>query len=155
MKAGILKKLGADNGGEVLVVCNMLCEYNECYGNISDRYCSYIGGSDFTDALECLYKGEIGNPLHILECGEIYDNEIIVAGFLADEIKNGGKDIACCDADDEGDEFRCFLSVNGADDNGKESDESADEANPALNSHNEAGSGGSVFECIAYRVAGK
>ncbi len=42
METGLLKKLVSDDGGEVLVVCYVLGENNECDGNICNRDRCYV-----------------------------------------------------------------------------------------------------------------
>ena len=61
VKTGIVKKIVLDNGGDVLVVSNMLCKYNECNGNVCNRNGSDICAVDFFKSAKCVEECKFGN----------------------------------------------------------------------------------------------
>ena len=136
VKSGILDKIAVDDGGEVLVVCDVLCEHNESNGEErhdnfnstaqSKNGCISGGIGDFRGYRTCCnlvncaeesdsrvvedsgnsLEGAVGVNKVIYEGREVYDFEVVVVASLTDEGEYSGGDIACGDTDDEGDQLR-------------------------------------------------
>ncbi len=128
VKAGIFKKVFLDDGGKVLVVCDMLCEYDECYGDISNRDGADVSRVNIFEALECMDEGEIGEPLHIFECREVDNLKSGVVCCDTDYGEDSSYGIACCNTENEGNHFHHLLAVYGASDGHTEGDKTAKKA---------------------------
>jgi hypothetical protein len=109
------------------------------------------------EALEGLKEGEGGDPLHVGEQGEVDDLQRVVAGSVADEGEAKGDDITRRNTDDEGDELRHLLPVDGAEGDDGQGDEGADEAGPDMGIHDIGGGTRvvSMGESVADRVSGQ
>ena len=154
VKTGIFKKVLTDDGGKILVVCDMFRKYDECNGNVGNGDGADIGSVDIGKSFESGDESEVGKPLHIFEEVKIDNAESVAFSGDADDGEDSGNDIAAEDTEHERYHFCHFLSVNGEEHNGEESNETADKCN--VN-----GSGGNIvngvaaFLEIADGVAGK
>ena len=154
METGLLKKLVSDDGGEVLVVCYVLGENNECDGNICNRDRCYVLAVYLAKALCRLEEGEVRVPLHVGKAREVDDDHSLVACRIADNGEHGSYEIACDNTDHERNELSHFLSVDRANGDDCEGHKCADEAEPAVEVHLEysavcLGDGDRVADSIA------
>ena len=167
VETGLGEKVLFDDAGEILVVSDMLREYNESNGNVRYRDGCEIGHIELTHALDCVDEGEFGNGEEgleshavcneCLEGSEINDSE---RGNVSKDTDNGKHEtyrISCKDTDDEGDEFCHFFAVCGYEDDNDESYDSANEGNPDVGGHNKGAVGilRTVGEYILYSRACK
>ena len=135
MEAGLNEEIFLNDGGDILVVCDVLCEDNECDRHISHCNGSYVGTAELAEAAECLKEGEVGHREEGVEAyailnkctetAEVDYSESVVAGLDADSGEHRCNRIAGEDADDEGDELCHLLAEYGADHGDKESYEAA------------------------------
>ena len=135
MEAGLNEEIFLNDGGDILVVCDVLCEDNECDRHISHCNGSYVGAAELAEAAECLKEGEVGHREEGVEAyailnkctetAEVDYSESVVAGLDADSGEHRCNRIAGEDADDEGDELCHLLAEYGADHGDKESYEAA------------------------------
>ena len=128
VQAGLLEEVDADDGRKVLVVCDVLCEYNECNRNICNSNSCYVGCVHFGEALCCLEEGKVGNPGNALEEAEVDYLKCFIAGAVADEGEYGCYCVACEYADDERNHLEHLLAVDGAQHGNCQSYEAADNA---------------------------
>ncbi len=156
VQAGLNQQVGADDGGQVLVVSDMLSEHNKGNRHIGNGHGCDECAVDLAEALQSAYNGELrdGEDLHVAEHGEVNDLQSHIAGSQADDGEDGCHHIACQDAQDEGDQLSHLLAVDGEEDNGKQGDQAADQ------SHIGAAGGNAVHQDlaggqIAYSVAGQ
>ena len=126
-KSGVFEQVVLDDGGEVLVVCDVLGKDHEGNGNVCYCYRAYVSGVNVRKAAERLDKGEFGNPLHVCEEGEVDYLECVDTGDISDYGEDGSDCITGYDADDEGDHFEELLAVYRAGDGHTEGDESAND----------------------------
>ena len=147
------------------MVCNVLCKYNECNGDVcngdrADVCAEAACVAEVVVALECFNEREVREPLHILEKAEINDFQRLITGVHSDEGENCSDNISCADTDDEGDKAHHFLTENGAYNDNSKCDDCTDEAYPCVSVHNKRAAvvydcAGAFAESIADRVAGK
>ena len=148
----LFQQITLDDAGEILVVGDMLREYDEGDGDVGDGDGGYIAAGEAVEALEGLKEGEIWHPGHIGEETEVDDLKSGILGGVADNGEDGGDDVTGKDADDEGNHLKEFLAENGAEHGGGKSYEAADHADIGA---------GAVRNCaggtheIAYCVAGE
>ena len=135
MEAGLLKQILVNDGGQVLMISNMLGEDYEGNGNISNSDGKDILGSDGLEAFESLHEGEVRNPFHGAESGEIEHFQCVIAVNVADQGEDEGNNVAGNNTDNEGNQLHHFLSLDGAEDNRQQGDKGADQADPALGIH--------------------
>lgn len=128
VETGLFKEVFFNDGGEVLVVCDVLCEYYECNGDVGDCDCCYVTAVDVLDALDTFDEGEVGDveEAHVSECAEVDYLESCVVCCKTDNCEDRCCSITCEDTDDEGDEFRHLLAEYGADDDYQKCDKSAE-----------------------------
>lgn len=129
MKTGIFKKIGLDDGGKVLVVCDVLCEYYESNGDVGYSNCADVYAVKVAETFHGGDECEIGDPLHVAEGVEVDDLKCGIACCIAYEREDGSCKIACADTDDEGDHLEELLAEYRTDHGNEESDKSADDAN--------------------------
>ena len=112
------------------MVGNMLGKDHEGDRDIGDGNGGDILAVDRGQALSGLDEGEIrhGKDLHLAEDREVDDLELQVAGGAADHGEDRCNDIAGENAEDERDELCHLPAVDGAEHDGKESDQAADQA---------------------------
>ena len=142
--------------GQVLVVGDMLRKDHKRNRDVGHGDGGDIFAVDGRQTLGSLQEGEVGDPLHILEEGEINDHQVFVAGLHTDQREAGGNRVAGDDTDDERNQTRHFLAENGADHDDEKGDQRADETDPAVGVHHKRGA--VVFrkvQRIANRVARK
>ena len=121
VKAGILEKILLDDGGNVLVVSNMLCKYNESNGSVC-----YCNGCDvcavkLIKSAKCVeeckfgkgYEGfnayAVGNES--LKGGEIDNLKRINSCSVSDKSENNRNCIAGENTYNEGNKFCCFFEI--------------------------------------------
>ena len=82
VEAGVFKQVGADDGGEILVIGYVFGEHDEGNGNVRYRDGCYVAAAEVFEALERFDQGEVGNGeyLETLEGIEVDDFKRIVAG---------------------------------------------------------------------------
>ena len=147
VQTGIFEKVFFDNGGEVLVVCDMFSEYDESNGNVSNGNGSEVAPFEILEAVSRLEESEVGNCEEGLECdtvgneagegSEVDDLECVNACDITDNGEYETNGITCENTDDEGDELGHFLTVGGAENDNDEGNHCADERNPSVGGHNE------------------
>jgi len=135
VKTGIFEKVGFNDRRNVLVVSKMLCEYNECNGNVCCKKGKDVRTGEFTKALECGYERKVGNGdegvesyssvNECLERAEIDNLKCINARNDSDNGKDRSNGVSRKDSHNEGDEANHFFAVNRADDGNGEGNKTA------------------------------
>ena len=120
------------------MVSDVLCEDNECNGDISHCNSRYVRTAKLAEGAESLEEGEVGYrnkgfDSHSVsnECSEAakVDNfESVVSGLDADDGEDSRDSVAGDDTDDERDELDHLLAEDGAEHGHEESDETADDS---------------------------
>ena len=128
MQAGILQQVHTDDGGEVLVVGNVLGKHDERDRHIGDGDGGNVAAGKLRKALIGCQEGEIGNPGHAGKQAEVDDLKLLVAAGDTDDGKNRRRDISNHDSDDERDQAKHLLAENGAQHGSCQRDEAADDA---------------------------
>ena len=113
------------------MVCKMLSEYNECYGDVCNSNSRDVGTVDSLKSLCRFKEGELRNTeeLEVAENVEVDDLKCEVAVCSADKGEDKSSNVTCEYTDDEGDELNHLLAVYRAENYGKEGYKSADKAN--------------------------
>ena len=147
VKTGILKKVMVNDGGEILVVCDMLRENNESNGDICNCDGCKIAPLKVTEALERINEGKFGDGEEgldgnavcnkVLEGSEVNDLHSVNACDIADYGEHKSYRIAGEDTNDEGDELGHLLTVGRAENNYNECNNRTDEREPEIGAHNE------------------
>ena len=133
MKSRIGKKIGFDDGGDVLVIGDMLGEDHEGHRDVGNGDGGDIR-SDVADFAVLIAAGEGGQegelriPLHACELREVDDLHGGDVGGVSDDREDRGQGVARADADDEGDHLQELLAVDRAEHGHEEGDESAQQA---------------------------
>ncbi len=153
VQAGLSQQILADDGGQVLVVSDVLSEDNECNGNVSNSNSGDESAVDFLNALQSLDEGEVGNceDLHVGKDGEVDDLQSHIVGEDTDDGEDSSHNIANQDAQDEGDQLSHLLAVDGEEDNSKQGSQTADQSNIGAaggNAVNQNLTGGQVADSI-------
>lgn len=151
-KSGILEQVVLDDGGEVLVVRDVFGKDHEGDGDVCHGNRAYVSGVNVGKALERLYEGEAGDPLHAFEEREVDDLEGVDACDIADDGEYRGYRVSGYDADDEGDHLKELLAVYRADDGHAEGDESAKDGKVGRSDRDRLDGDGALVK-IAYGVA--
>ena len=138
VKTGLLKKILLNDGGDVLVVSNMLCENDECNGNVSNSNGGEVGSVELGNTLESFNKGELGDGDEgveryavLEEVGDVskVDNlEGIDVSDAADQCEESGNSIAGENTENEGDQTNHLLAVGCADRGDDQGNQTADES---------------------------
>ena len=134
MQAGILGQVLVDDGGQVLVVGQMLGKDHESHRHVSHSHGGDVGGVDLLHTLQGGQEGELGygEQADILKDVEVDDRGNTGHG------EDQGHHITGQNADDEGDQADHLLAVDGADHDHSQSDHGADERHPQVGSHDES-----------------
>ena len=142
VQAGILQQVLANDGGQVLVVSQVLREDHEGHGNIGHQNSGEVAHIQILYALHGLQEGKLrhSKDLHILEQGEVNNGN-------AAQGKDGGHNIARQDTDDEGDHLGHLLAVGGNDHHHQQGDHGAGKGSPGGGIHDEVGRGAEVGLC--------
>ena len=136
VETGILQKILFNDGGQVLMVGQMLGKDHGGHGNIGHEEGEDVLAVDVLDTLDGLHEGEVGNRDDGLdaEVGEEIDDGIEIdnqqggdVGDLTDDGEDGGHGVACQNTDDEGDEADHLLAEGGAEHGDGQGDETADD----------------------------
>ena len=122
------------------MIGKVFCKDDECDGDVRNG-----DGADIAADRAPLRRGEgpreggeeseFGQPLHLLEEGEVDDLRRFDVRAHADERKDRREQVSRKDAADEGDHFEHLLAVHRADDGDAERHERADEAKPRVQIH--------------------
>ena len=167
MEAGVLQQILLNDGGEVLVVRNMLREYHEGHGNIRHRNGCQIAGVHILDAVKGRKEGEVRQRDKRAELyavcrqrgkgGKVNDLQCIHAGSVADSRKHQRHRIARQHANDKGNELGHLFSIAGAQDHHNERDHGAGEGGPRMARHDKFAvfGYGAVGENILYSGRGQ
>lgn len=163
VKAGVLKKVALDDGGDVLVVGDMLGKYYEGNRHVEEHQSSEVCKGECKAAVFKLVdgfnEGELG---HVEEAAEVYGFEVFYkggvvdyfecfnAGCVSDKGEDGSGEVACKYAYKEGNELPEALALSGDQDGYKEGNKSADDGNEAV-----AFTGGGGFGQVGNRVSCK
>ena len=167
METGILQEILIDDGREILVVCNMFSEYNECYGNVSNRDRNEVGQIKVLNTLYCFNKRKVGNGnegldgytlgYEISEGSEVDNLQCVNTCKDADHGKDHSYRIACKHANDEGNELGHLGAVGSAQCYNYQSNQSTDQGYPDVAGHNECTVTvlGTVGENVVYSGRGQ
>ena len=130
VQTGLFQQVAADDGGEVLVVGNVLSEDHEGNRHISNSQGGDEAAVDLLDAFHSLQEGEVGDceDIQTLENGEVDDLQGHIVGIDADDGEDRSGAIANQDAQDKGDELHHLLAVDREDHNSEEGDKAAEQS---------------------------
>ena len=163
VKTGVLEKVAFDDGGDVLVVGDVLGEYYKGNRHIKEHQSSVVRKGERDVAVfklvKCFDEGKLG---HMEEAAEVYALEVfykcgVVDYFKSFDVcdsadcgKDGGGEVACKYADKERNKLPEAFAFGGNKDGYKEGDKSADYGNKAV-----AFAGGGGFGKVGNSVSCK
>ena len=151
LKTGICNEVLANDGGKVLVVCDMLCEYNKSNGkegNNNLNHCAAVklntSVSDFLEGLDKrkVGKADEGSKANKITLGinevvnkgvEVDYSEVIKVECVTDKGEDCGYNIANADTDNEGNKpGHLVLLLCRANNYGSKSNKSAKKGNKVV-----------------------
>ena len=134
MKTRLFKEVNFNDGGNVLVVSDVLCKNYERNGNVSDGKRADVSAVDFLDAFSGSQESEIGKRENRKagEDAEVDDSETIVAGLDADNGEDCGNGIAGKDTDDERNQLDSLFALGGAKHGDEKSDKTAENSDKRI-----------------------
>ena len=138
-QAGVDQQVVADDGGDVLVVGDVLGKDDEGDRDVGDRDGTDVATVQLFQTVDGLEEDEIlrdqlvvdkGFERHAVfpenaELGEVEHLECVDAGGVADGGEDRRDGVACEDAENEGDQANHLLAVGGAEHGHEESDKTA------------------------------
>jgi len=129
VQTGLGQQVRADDGGQVLVVSDVLSKDHERNRNVSDCNSSNKCAVDVLQTLGSFHEGEArqGNDTHFLEGSKVDDLQSYIVGGNTDHSENGSHNIANQNAQDEGDQLSHLLAVNREENNRKQRCQTADQ----------------------------
>ena len=137
VETGLLQKILLNDGGQVLVVGDMLGEDDQGHGGVGHGNGADVGAVNILEALDGLDEGELGernDGLHT-EVGEQVDQGIEVddlqrvhTGEGTDDGKDGGQSVTGQDTHDEGDQADHLLTEGGAEHGNGQGDQTAEDS---------------------------
>ena len=153
VQAGIGNQVMADDGGEVLVVGNMLGQGHEGHGGEENEQAQHVaraadGVGSVLISAEHAQEGEARHleQLHVIEGGELDQLQRFAAGGTADEGQDQGDHIRAQDTDDEGHHLHALRALYG----GEHGDEEGDQT--YQDGHQVVAAGGGVVQ-VVHRAA--
>ena len=137
VETGLLQKILLNDGGQVLVVGDMLGEDDQGHGGVGHGNGADVGAVNILEALDGLDEGELGernDGLHT-EVGEQVDQGIEVddlqrvhTGEGTDDGEDGGQSVTGQDTHDEGDQADHLLTEGGAEHGNGQGDQTAEDS---------------------------